>query len=108
MTRLGPENQGNKRGITVDDYLHVKGADGIWALGDATATSYAPTAQAASQQGKYLARVFGQLGKKEALEGKLEEVRNRLTVRPDDKEAQEQVESLTKQLNRASKVKPFH
>ena len=34
----------------------MKGADGIFAIGDCTATSYAPTAQVASQEGAYLAR----------------------------------------------------
>lgn len=38
--------------------------------------NYAPTAQVASQQGKYLARVFNQLAKKEELELALEEARH--------------------------------
>lgn len=39
-------------------------------------SNYAPTAQVASQQGKYLARVFNQLAKKEELELALEEARH--------------------------------
>ncbi|KAI9296461.1 NADH dehydrogenase [Neoconidiobolus thromboides FSU 785] len=53
-----PEIQTNRRGILVDDHLMMVGSDNIFALGDATATSYAPTAQVASQQGKYLAKLL--------------------------------------------------
>jgi NADH:ubiquinone reductase (non-electrogenic) len=66
-----PEHQTQKRGLLVDDHLSVLGADGIYALGDCTATSYAPTAQAASQQGQYLARSFGLMAKREKLESQL-------------------------------------
>jgi NADH:ubiquinone reductase (non-electrogenic) len=44
-----PAEQTNRRGITVDDGLRMKGAKDIFAIGDCTATSYAPTAQVASQ-----------------------------------------------------------
>jgi NADH:ubiquinone reductase (non-electrogenic) len=43
----------------------------IFAIGDCTASSYAPTAQVASQQGAYLARIFSQMAKQEALEKRL-------------------------------------
>ncbi|KAI0222447.1 NADH:ubiquinone oxidoreductase, partial [Massospora cicadina] len=56
-----PEFQTNRRGLTVDENLRVKGTDNIFALGDATASKYAPTAQVASQQGKYLAKVFDEV-----------------------------------------------
>ena len=39
----------------------VGASDSIFAIGDCTATSYAPTAQVASQEGAYLARVLQQL-----------------------------------------------
>ncbi|KAJ5360349.1 External alternative NADH-ubiquinone oxidoreductase mitochondrial [Penicillium concentricum] len=44
------------RGLVVDDYLRVKGASGVWALGDCTQTNFAPTAQVASQQGVFLGK----------------------------------------------------
>lgn len=47
-----------RRGIVVDDCLRVKGTQDVWALGDASATTWAPTAQVASKQGKYLASLF--------------------------------------------------
>lgn len=50
------------------DYLQLKGARGtIFAVGDCTATSYAPTAQVASQQGAYLGRVFNLISKQEEM-----------------------------------------
>ncbi|KAG2744851.1 NADH dehydrogenase [Suillus brevipes Sb2] len=55
MAKL-PEDQTNKRGIILDNYLCMKGARDIFAIGDCTTSSYAPTAQVASQQGSYLAR----------------------------------------------------
>jgi NADH:ubiquinone reductase (non-electrogenic) len=91
MNRLS-EHQTNKRGVLVDgvvshssvgrernaltdfwlDNLVMKGTDGsVFAIGDCTASSYAPTAQVASQQGAYLARVFKQLAKRDELEAKL-------------------------------------
>ena len=56
--------------------MQVKGSNGsIFSIGDTTATSYAPTAQVASQEGAYLARVFSQMGKKDALERRLAELK---------------------------------
>ncbi|KAL7752177.1 NADH:ubiquinone oxidoreductase [Sorochytrium milnesiophthora] len=61
LNKLPADKQPNKRGISVDDYLRVTGSEDIYAMGDCTATRYAPTAQVASQQGKFLARVFNDL-----------------------------------------------
>jgi NADH:ubiquinone reductase (non-electrogenic) len=70
-----PSAQTNKRGITIDDHLQMAGTDNtVFALGDCTATSYAPTAQVASQQGAYLAGVFAQLAKRDALAVQLGDV----------------------------------
>lgn len=104
MAKL-PAAQTQKRGIMVDDYLHLLGAEGIYALGDCTATQYAPTAQVASQQGMYLAQMFGKLGQKAKLEKQLAELRaaGRLSA-----EQQHEVDGLVKKLSRASKLTPFH
>ncbi|KAG8745489.1 NADH:ubiquinone oxidoreductase [Ceratobasidium sp. 428] len=99
-----PEHQTNRRGITVDDFLSMKGADGIFAVGDCTATSYAPTAQVASQEGTYLARLFGQIAKKEKLEKRLAALR----AGPQTDETAADIESVVKQINKASKIRPFH
>ncbi|TFK70011.1 FAD/NAD(P)-binding domain-containing protein [Pluteus cervinus] len=67
-----PEAQKERRGVAVDELLQLKGTNGsIFAIGDCTATSYAPTAQVASQQGAYLGRMFAQLARKEDLRHQL-------------------------------------
>ncbi|OCH92449.1 FAD/NAD-P-binding domain-containing protein [Obba rivulosa] len=104
MAKL-PEHQTNRRGITVDEYLRMAGTDGsIFALGDCTATSYAPTAQVASQQGRYLARVFEQLAKRDNLQARLQ----LLETAPEAEEAKAEKGSLQKQLAKAEKLRPFH
>jgi NADH:ubiquinone reductase (non-electrogenic) len=70
MNDLG-EPQKGKRGLAVDDYLKVQGAENIWSMGDCTQTAYSPTAQVAAQQGRYLARIFNQEGKRARIEAAL-------------------------------------
>ncbi|KAJ3329162.1 NADH:ubiquinone oxidoreductase, partial [Gonapodya sp. JEL0774] len=50
------------RGLSVDERLKVLGTERMYAMGDCTATKYAPTAQVASQQAQYLASTFAHLG----------------------------------------------
>ncbi|KAH9026835.1 FAD/NAD-P-binding domain-containing protein [Lactarius pseudohatsudake] len=98
MSRL-PDAQKNRRGITVDDHLRMAGTDGtIFALGDCTSSQYAPTAQVASQQGAYLARMFRQFAKRDAL---LEQVSAA-------KQEGTNTENLEKQLKKAENLRPFH
>ena len=77
--------------------------DSIFAIGDCTASSYAPTAQVASQQGAYLARQFQQLAKKDALEAQLAG----LQQAQETEETAKEKESLTRQLEKL-KLRPFH
>ncbi|GAA5890393.1 hypothetical protein JCM5296_002809 [Sporobolomyces johnsonii] len=100
MAKL-PTTQNSRRGLLVDEHLRLLGADGIFALGDCTATNYAPTAQVASQQGHYLARVFSKLHKKDLLLRELEQakVTNAEPARLD---------SLANAVIRASNIAPFH
>jgi len=118
MSRL-PDAQRNKRGITVDgkvvlpppravsdsvdsslkDLLRVAGTDGTtFAVGDCTSTQYAPTAQVASQQGAYLARMFKQLAKRDDLLEQIASLENERTT----------TESLQKQLTKIENLRPFH
>ncbi|KAH9991979.1 FAD/NAD-P-binding domain-containing protein [Russula compacta] len=98
MSRL-PDAQKNRRGITVDDHLRMAGTDGtIFALGDCTSSQYAPTAQVASQQGAYLARLFKQLAKRDAL---LEQITA-------EKQEGRSTEGLEKQLTKLENLRPFH
>ncbi|KAJ1725493.1 NADH:ubiquinone oxidoreductase [Coemansia erecta] len=53
--------QTNGRGLLVDEYLRVKGAKDVWALGDCALSGYAPLAQVAAQQGKWLSRHLNRL-----------------------------------------------
>ncbi|KAJ3332902.1 NADH:ubiquinone oxidoreductase [Gonapodya sp. JEL0774] len=62
IAKLPKEKQTQRRGLVVDEHMAVEGGERIYALGDCTATKYAPTAQVASQQGKYLASLFSQRG----------------------------------------------
>ncbi|KAG8905199.1 NADH:ubiquinone oxidoreductase, partial [Tulasnella sp. 417] len=108
-----PQHQTNRRGLLVDDYLRLLGVNDVYAIGDCTATSYAPTAQVATQQGRYLARLLGQLAKKEELEKKLADLRGERSGLPEGPEGKaknnaEEIESVVKQLNKASKIRPFH
>ncbi|KZT21957.1 NADH dehydrogenase [Neolentinus lepideus HHB14362 ss-1] len=100
MAKL-PETQTNRRGLTVDDHLRLKGANSIFALGDCTATQYAPTAQVASQEGAYLARMFNQIAKRDALETKLKA----LQANP---EQAAEADSMLKQITKLEKWRPFH
>jgi len=103
MAKL-PQDQTNRRGITVDEHLRMAGTNGsIFAIGDCTATSYAPTAQVASQQGAYLARIFAQIAKRDGLETRLKTLQRE----PLTEESKAEVESIEKQLAKADKLRPF-
>eukprot|EP00854_Cymbomonas_tetramitiformis_P017022 gene17022-20239_t len=46
------------RSIEINEYCRVKDTQNVWAIGDCTFGALPPTAQVASQQGKYLGRLF--------------------------------------------------
>ncbi|TPX72730.1 hypothetical protein SpCBS45565_g00030 [Spizellomyces sp. 'palustris'] len=71
IKKLPTNLQNQRRGLVVDDYLKVKGSENIYALGDASATKWPPTAQVASRQGHYLAATFNQLARINADRDKL-------------------------------------
>ncbi|KAJ7575319.1 hypothetical protein C8J56DRAFT_1007722 [Mycena floridula] len=81
----------------------------IFAIGDCTATSYAPTAQVASQQGAYLGRLFKGIAKREALEARTEATDSTLTSKREENkgEAAEIEQDVNKQLAKV-KFRPFH
>lgn len=58
IQKLPSDIQNQRRGLVLDESLRVKGAPSVWALGDCSATQWAPTAQVASSQGNYLASIF--------------------------------------------------
>ncbi|KAG7440458.1 FAD/NAD(P)-binding domain-containing protein [Guyanagaster necrorhizus] len=110
MAKL-PATQTNRRGISVDEHLRMSGTDGsIFAIGDCTSTSYAPTAQVASQQGAYLARILAQIAKKDALEAKLKNLQAKVNQVEDEVEAKGfvgEIETVKKQIDMV-KLRPFH
>ena len=87
----------------IAECMRMAGTDGsIFAVGDCTATSYAPTAQVASQEGAYLARVLGQLAKRDALEHRLKEL-----AASTEAEAAQEREQVEKRLAKLEKLRPF-
>ncbi|CAO3667049.1 unnamed protein product [Rhizopus stolonifer] len=91
-----PQAQNVRRGLVVDDWLRMAGTQDIYALGDCTATKYAPTAQVAAQQGKYLARLFAQLHATEHHQSLIENV------------SEEERAKIGRKLQKAQDIKPFH
>ncbi|CAJ2506046.1 Uu.00g001760.m01.CDS01 [Anthostomella pinea] len=104
-----PAQKDSRRGLAVNEYLVVQGARDIWAVGDCAVAGYAPTAQVASQEGAFLARLFNNMAKTEALDTKVKELSSSLNVRPGNAaEITSEIESLEKQLRRQKDIKPFH
>jgi len=105
-----PTAQTNKRGITIDEYMQMNGTDGsIFAIGDCTASSHAPTAQVAAQQGSYLALAFAQRVKGDNLKAQLDELEaSAAMILHDDerKKVLEEAEGVRRQLAKF-KVRPF-
>jgi NADH:ubiquinone reductase (non-electrogenic) len=103
-----PSVQTNRRGLTVDGHLRVSGTDGVFALGDCTATSYAPTAQVASQQGAYLAKLFNKMAKKDSLV--IEKQLLDAAGVPEDGKAEvaTKLEAIGKQLQKLENPRAFH
>ena len=79
------------------------GAPSIFALGDCTSTSYAPTAQVASQQGAYLARIFKLIAKRDALEDQVKVLSSGEQL---DDETTKRIETLKKKTDKI-RLNPF-
>ena len=81
----------------------------VFAIGDCTASTYAPTTQVASQQGTYLARLFAQLSKRDAVEERLSDLRKSLaSASQEEKEkVQKEVDDAEKQFSKI-KLRPFN
>jgi len=107
-----PDDQKDKRGIMVDDNLSMKGSnDTIFAIGDCTATSYAPTAQVASQEGAYLGRMFAQRAKRDDLQKQLNIFEEALKAEEVDEEERKQFVAEKERVERRlskMKITPFH
>jgi len=108
MDRI-PAQKNSRRGLAVNEYLVVQGTRDIWAVGDCAVAGYAPTAQVASQEGNFLARLLNNMAKTEALESKVRELSSTLNLEPGNSaEISRQIEEYERQLRRIKDVKPFH
>ncbi|KAK0113215.1 NADH:ubiquinone oxidoreductase [Cadophora gregata] len=104
-----PAQKDSRRGLAVNEYLVVQGTKDIWATGDCAVAGYAPTAQVASQEGAFLARLFNTMAKSEAIETQIHDLSSNLNLQPGNTaEVAKQIESHEKQLRRIKDIKPFH
>ncbi|QIW95292.1 hypothetical protein AMS68_000810 [Peltaster fructicola] len=105
-----PAQKDARRGLSVNEYLVVKGAENIWAVGDCAVANYAPTAQVAAQEGAFLARLFNQMAKTEDIESELVGLSEAQSSAP-NKEARDQVfehiKELQRRLRRVKQMGPF-
>ncbi|KAL2271543.1 hypothetical protein VTJ83DRAFT_914 [Remersonia thermophila] len=107
MARI-PAQANSRRGLAVNEYLVVQGTRDIWAVGDCAVAGYAPTAQVASQEGTFLALLFNNMAKTEALETKIKELSSSLNLQPGNSaEISQQIELYERQLRRMKTIKPF-
>jgi NADH:ubiquinone reductase (non-electrogenic) len=105
-----PAQKDSRRGLAVNEYLVVKGTENVWAVGDCAVAHYAPTAQVASQEGAFLARLFNQMAKTEQLEHELMELSEAQDKAPNQQERDkvfEQYKELQKRLRRVKQMGPF-
>ncbi|AEO69154.1 d2d3bdd6-c68d-4bef-9399-5ef3a61d829d [Thermothielavioides terrestris] len=108
MARI-PAQKNSRRGLAVNEYLVVQGTRDIWAVGDCAVAGYAPTAQVASQEGNFLARLFNNMAKTEALESKIRELSSSLNLQPGNSAAiSREIEEHERQLRRIKDIKPFY
>jgi len=60
IANIGPASQPVRRALSVDEHLLVKGTQNVFSIGDCAVDKQndPQTAQVASQQGRYLGRLF--------------------------------------------------
>lgn len=105
-----PAQKDSRRGLAVNEYLVVKGTENIWAVGDCAVANYAPTAQVASQEGAFLARLFNQMARTEQLEGELKMLGVEQERAPNQTERDkvfEKYKEVQKRLRRVKQMGPF-
>lgn len=104
-----PAQKDSRRGLAVNEYLVVNGTENVWAVGDCAIANYAPTAQVASQEGAFLARLFNSLAKTQAINAELAQLSEaQATAKPEDRgEIFAEIKNLQKKLHRVKQVGPF-
>lgn len=105
-----PEQASSRRGLAVNEYLVVNGTENVWAVGDCAITNYAPTAQVASQEGSFLARMFNSMAKADAINAQLSALSVQQAEAKDDETRNrifDEIRSLQRKLRRVKQVGPF-
>lgn len=105
-----PAQKDSRRGLAVNEYLVVNGAENIWAVGDCAIANYAPTAQVASQEGAFLARLFNSLAKTEEIKNELSKLsvaQAQAKTSDERNEIFDEIKALQKQLRHVKQIGPF-
>ena len=105
-----PAQKDSRRGLAVNEYLVVNGTENVWAVGDCAIANYAPTAQVASQEGAFLARLFNSLAKTDDINQELAQLSEAQSKAKDSEERTEifaMIKALQKQLRRVKQIGPF-
>lgn len=104
-----PAQKDSRRGLAVNEYLVVNGAENIWAVGDCAIANYAPTAQVASQEGAFLARLFNSLAKTEMINKELGHLSEEQAKASGEARAEifASIKELQRQLRRVKQIGPF-
>ncbi|OJD21314.1 hypothetical protein ACJ73_07347 [Blastomyces percursus] len=105
-----PAQKNSRRGLAVNEYLVVNGTENIWAVGDCAVTNYAPTAQVASQEGAFLARLFNTMAKTAAIEDELKALSKAQAEAPSEEERNkvlDEIRDLQRTLRRTKQIGPF-
>lgn len=105
-----PAQKDSRRGLTVNEFLVVNGTENIWAVGDCAIANYAPTAQVASQEGAFLARLFNTLARTEAIEKELKRLSEAQAQAKNEEERNkifDEIRERQKQLRRIKQMGPF-
>lgn len=105
-----PAQKDSRRGLAVNEYLVVNGAENVWAVGDCAITNYAPTAQVAGQEGAFLARLFNTMAKTDEIEKELTKLSDQQALCKNDEERNQtfdEIRERQKQLRRTKQIGPF-
>lgn len=105
-----PEQKDSRRGLAVNEFLQVKGTRDVWAVGDCAVANYAPTAQVASQEGSYLAKMFNHVARSATIEQELaglSDAQGKAQNGPDRDKILDQIRELQRRLVRVKQVDPF-
>ena len=105
-----PAQKDSRRGLLVNEYLVVKGTENVWAVGDCAVANYAPTAQVAGQEGAFLARMFNQMAKTDAIEHELAVLSDQQATAKNGTDRDgifARIKELQKSLRRIKHIGPF-